>query len=169
MAEHLPGKLKGSGCFLFARNYPIDFLGMLSPDKNGYFCPVRNVWIYLMVFLYSFSNPGTMELLKAPYIAIHFLEHRALNHKISFADFISMHYLGKDIRDNDADKDLKLPFKKIIHGSHQTLFQHPVKANLPLAAISVHPVSGFPYDDELAFASSIKLFRPPKPEATLFS
>jgi hypothetical protein len=122
-----------------------------------------------MVFLYSFSNPGTMELLKAPYIAIHFLEHRALNNRISFADFISMHYLGKDIRDNDADMDMKLPFKKIFHGHHQTLFQHTVKASLPLAAIAVYPVSSFPYDDELAFATSIKLFRPPKPDSVLLS
>lgn len=122
-----------------------------------------------MVFLYSFSNPGTMELLKTPYIAIHFLEHRALNNKISFADFISMHYLGKDIRDNDADRDMKLPFKKIFQGHHQTLFQHIVKVTLPLAASGVHPVLSFLYDDALAFATSIKLFRPPKPGYTLFS
>lgn len=110
-----------------------------------------------------------MELLKAPYVAIHFLEHRALNNRLNFADFISMHYLGKDIRDNDADRDIKLPFKKIFNGHHQTLFQNTVKVNLPLAASGGHPVSNFPYDDELAFATSIKLFRPPKPGSILLS
>ncbi len=38
-----------------------------------------------------------------------------------------MHYLGHDIKDNDADKEMKLPFKKMNVHSHLLLFQLSVK------------------------------------------
>lgn len=43
----------------------------------------------------------------------HFTEHQAANKSMDLFDFISMHYLGNDMNDNDQDKDMQLPFKKI--------------------------------------------------------
>lgn len=40
--------------------------------------------------------------------------------------FLSMHYFGKDLQDNDQKEDMKLPFKKIGASSHHVLFQSPV-------------------------------------------
>lgn len=43
----------------------------------------------------------------------HFSEHRALNNEIGMFEFLSMHYLGNDLNDNDQDRDMQLPFKKV--------------------------------------------------------
>lgn len=53
------------------------------------------------------------ELFKLPQFLSHFTEHRALDKGISLFDFISMHYLGNDLNDDDQDKDMQLPFKKV--------------------------------------------------------
>lgn len=58
-------------------------------------------------------NSSLGELFKLPELMIHFTEHRALNQNIDIFDFISMHYLGNDLNDNDQDRDMQLPFKKI--------------------------------------------------------
>jgi hypothetical protein len=58
-------------------------------------------------------NSSLGELFKLPELVMHFTEHRALNENIGVFDFISMHYLGNDINDNDQDKDMQLPFKKL--------------------------------------------------------
>ncbi len=46
-----------------------------------------------------------------PVLFSHFLEHHHLNSHIGFLDFLSMHYWGEDISDNDQDRDMQLPFK----------------------------------------------------------
>jgi hypothetical protein len=53
------------------------------------------------------------QVLKFPSLIRHFLEHKTLNEEISFAEFLGMHYGGDDLDDNDDDKDMQLPFKKI--------------------------------------------------------
>ncbi|WP_229208630.1 hypothetical protein [Dyadobacter luticola] len=52
------------------------------------------------------------QVLKVPSLITHFVEHKALNHEISFMDFLSMHYWGDDLNDDDDEKDMQLPFKK---------------------------------------------------------
>ncbi|CAG5016194.1 hypothetical protein DYBT9275_05495 [Dyadobacter sp. CECT 9275] len=52
------------------------------------------------------------QIFKIPSLVTHFVEHKALNQEISFMDFLSMHYWGEDINDNDDEKDMQLPFKK---------------------------------------------------------
>ena len=58
-------------------------------------------------------NSSIGELFKLPDLLNHFTEHQAANKSIDLFDFISMHYLGNDLNDNDQDKDMQLPFKKI--------------------------------------------------------
>jgi hypothetical protein len=91
------------------------------------------------------------------------LEHKKLNKEIGFVDFLSMHYWGKDLNDNDHDRDMQLPFKKT---SEQTCFQ----LALPLQKIihekhffilvdeqfATHP------DENLTDKSLDSIFRPPK-------
>lgn len=67
------------------------------------------------------------ELLKMPFLGAHYLEHQHRNPKIGVMEFLSMHYWGTDLKDNDQQKDMKLPFKKILHQSHHTLFQSAFK------------------------------------------
>ena len=58
-------------------------------------------------------NSSLGELFKLPELLSHFSEHQARNKSISLFDFISMHYMGNDLDDNDQDRDMQLPFKKI--------------------------------------------------------
>jgi hypothetical protein len=48
-----------------------------------------------------------------PSLINHFTEHQHLNPQMGLIDFMSMHYWGEDIKDNDYEKDMQLPFKKI--------------------------------------------------------
>ena len=41
------------------------------------------------------------------------MEHKSLNVNIDFSDFLAMHYGGQDIDDDDDEKDMQLPFKKV--------------------------------------------------------
>ncbi len=41
----------------------------------------------------------------------HFIEHKKQNEKISFADFLNMHYVMADDGDGDTAEDMQLPFK----------------------------------------------------------
>lgn len=65
------------------------------------------------------------QVFKIPSLIRHFVEHKELNHDITFMDFMSMHYWGEDLDDNDDEKDMQLPFKKFeIH--HTTFLFIPV-------------------------------------------
>lgn len=44
-------------------------------------------------------------------MAEHFAEHQHENPKISFWDFLCIHYAHGEVNDDDFDKDMKLPFK----------------------------------------------------------
>ncbi|WP_430402683.1 hypothetical protein [Fluviicola sp.] len=58
-------------------------------------------------------NSSMGELFKLPQFLSHFTEHRTADKNISVFDFIFMHYVGNDLNDNDQDKDMQLPFKKV--------------------------------------------------------
>ncbi len=54
-------------------------------------------------------------MVKLPLLIVHFLNHKEHNNKITFADFIVMHYvLADDGVDSDTAEDKKLPFKSFI-------------------------------------------------------
>jgi len=59
------------------------------------------------------------ELYKLPVLFEHYSEHQQRNANVSFTDFLSMHYFGQDLDDNDDNRDMQLPFKKLdIHPVH---------------------------------------------------
>lgn len=68
--------------------------------------------ILLSVMLFS-SRP-VLQLFKLPTLFQHYDEHAGRDPGVSFADFLSMHYWGRDANDKDDDKDRKLPFKENI-------------------------------------------------------
>lgn len=59
-------------------------------------------------------NSSIGELFKLPQLLSHFTEHKAADQSISIFDFVSMHYWGNDLNDSDQDKDMQLPFKKVV-------------------------------------------------------
>ncbi len=46
-----------------------------------------------------------------PQLIEHYCEHKSQNNKISFFDFLSMHYYDAQDNDGDDESDMKLPFK----------------------------------------------------------
>lgn len=49
----------------------------------------------------------------------HYFEHKELNQNLSLIGFIELHYSQNTSKDNDYDKDMKLPFKSHDCSSHQ--------------------------------------------------
>ena len=76
---------------------------------------MRKICIYLLVLVLNFNNCLFEQLFKIPVLIEHYVEHQDRNADISFADFLTMHYWGKDINDTDDERDRQLPFKNIDH------------------------------------------------------
>lgn len=117
---------------------------------------------YLFLFVLVIHTSPLSQLLKLPVLFTHFADHKHRNHNISFTEFLSMHYWGKDINDNDTQEDNKLPFKKANCISCISLFM-PVKkmpAVVPVMWFRINYV--VPDDPALPNAFHCSLFRPPK-------
>jgi len=73
---------------------------------------LNRFFLHIILTLVILDTSPLYQVLKVPSLIRHFTEHKALNQKISFVDFIAMHYWGDDLDDKDDDKDMQLPFKK---------------------------------------------------------
>lgn len=73
---------------------------------------MKKACVYILLPLFLF-NSSLNELFKLPKLYAHFMEHCSLDNSIDIFDFLSMHYLGHDLNDDDQDRDMELPFKKI--------------------------------------------------------
>jgi hypothetical protein len=74
---------------------------------------VKRVFFHIILTIVILDTTSLNQVLKFPSLVSHFIEHKTLNSEISFLDFLSMHYWGEDLDDNDDEKDMKLPFKKM--------------------------------------------------------
>ena len=91
------------------------------------------------------------------------MEHHKLDRNVGIVDFLSMHYWGKDLNDNDQDKDMQLPFKKV---DGYSSFQIAI----PIAKITVEKQQFYTLkishslsqDDNLSNPVLASLFRPPR-------
>jgi len=103
------------------------------------------------------------QLVKLPMLYTHFQEHRQRNHNCDISSFLSMHYWGQDLDDNDDDRDMQLPFKKCdIHAPLFLFVQHS-KTIAPRPAYSpLRNNFGFDHDDAYYNPALEALFRPPR-------
>jgi hypothetical protein len=65
-----------------------------------------------LLFMLLTSNTEFHQLMKLPVLVQHFIHHKALDHSLSFADFIFIHY-SDSLESNDQEHH-ELPFKS--HG-----------------------------------------------------
>lgn len=65
----------------------------------------------ILLFFYVFSMTEVHQLLKAPKLVEHFLEHKNENNRTTLISFLEVHYLNGFTKDADFEKDMKLPFK----------------------------------------------------------
>ncbi|SJZ47546.1 hypothetical protein [Sediminibacterium ginsengisoli] len=74
---------------------------------------MRKLAAILLFSIYLFGTTEASQLLKLPVLMQHYIEHKALDHSITLTAFLKMHYIGPDIRDNDYQRDMQLPFKTV--------------------------------------------------------
>lgn len=80
---------------------------------------MKNVLVYILLLLVAADTTELHELIKLPVLFEHFAEHKQRDNKVSFTDFLSMHYWGDDQNDDDNERDMQLPFKKAdAHPTH---------------------------------------------------
>jgi hypothetical protein len=79
--------------------------------------------IFVLLAIIAINSLSLQEFLKIPVLVAHYFEHQQRGPSITFIEYLSMHYGGKDINDNDQDRDMQLPFKKVdLSHASQTLF-----------------------------------------------
>ncbi len=65
----------------------------------------------------------------------HFIEHRQQNEDFSLVDFIKIHYIDKQVFDDDYAQDMSLPFKtSSVQFSIPFDIAEKIEINLPLCA-----------------------------------
>jgi len=74
---------------------------------------VKRFFIYILLFLIGTDALTLDQIDKLPLFLKHFKIHRQSDSGLTLFTFISMHYFGHDLNDNDSAEDMKLPFKKI--------------------------------------------------------
>jgi hypothetical protein len=91
------------------------------------------------------------------------MEHRERDNSIEMLEFLSMHYWGQDINDNDQDRDMQLPFKNVDQNAATQVVlmpQYIITISRPLVINNTdQPVVSDPDHTDPALTS---LFRPPR-------
>jgi len=70
----------------------------------------RALHIFLLSF-YLLSCTGLQELFRIPVLFQHYFEHKSLDQKITFLNYLEHHYNDIPHTDNDEERDNQLPFK----------------------------------------------------------
>lgn len=120
---------------------------------------LRNIILFIVIL----DTTSLCQVYKVPLLLKHFAEHQSLNHEITFTDFLSMHYLGKDLNDNDDDKDMQLPFKKVeAHTSNFIFVPHTPVFTFKRVYLPIKAEYG-PAVPQVAYSTVLgSLFRPPR-------
>nr|WP_222166564.1 hypothetical protein [Edaphocola aurantiacus] len=74
---------------------------------------MKRLLLHIIIVLFILDTTSLYQVFKVPSLISHYTDHKTRNPAIGFMDFLSMHYWGEDINDNDDEKDMQLPFKKI--------------------------------------------------------
>ncbi len=82
---------------------------------------MKRIGVHLLILIIVGANLSLDELSKVPFLMKHFVSHQHIDPSITFMKFMEMHYFGQDLKDNDQQQDVKLPFKKVTHGFQQVL------------------------------------------------
>ncbi|MCR4033751.1 MULTISPECIES: hypothetical protein [Flavobacterium] len=123
---------------------------------------MRKKIVYIFIFLIASNSSFVQQFYKLPVLIQHFEEHKQLM-DLSFIDFLSMHYWGEDLKDNDGDRDMQLPFKTISSSSFHFVFLLDDKDLLPVPFNPDLPQSKIPTyrSDLFSDPNLLSLFRPP--------
>jgi hypothetical protein len=80
-------------------------------NNKSYICRVKRFAILLFLITFVFSNTEFHELFKLPTLISHYLEHKSIDNKVSFIDFIELHYSHSAKHHASEHGHERLPFK----------------------------------------------------------
>jgi hypothetical protein len=118
----------------------------------------------MLLTIVILDTTSLYQVMKAPSLIKHFLEHKSLDQNVSFVDFLSMHYWGEDLNDNDDEKDMQLPFKKIeMHHASFFFVAHPERFTFVHHSQPISKADYGPDQPQVAYNTTLgSLFRPPR-------
>ncbi len=100
---------------------------------------MRSAWIFTIVLALLAQTTELHEFVKLPILFEHYAEHQQRDSKLKFLDFLSMHYWGDDLNDNDDSRDMELPFKKLEINQSPVHFLPPrTGIKLKSAVVQIH-------------------------------
>jgi hypothetical protein len=118
---------------------------------------------YLFCTLYLFSTTEAYQVLKFPVILEHFHEHQKENKNITFLEFLDIHYMHGSPIDDDYERDMQLPFKKMNHHVSMTPV-HVKRLTTPVLTIALPPKQNdfIIVDDHQVYSKYLSsIFQPP--------
>lgn len=77
------------------------------------FAEMGKALTYIILVLIMAQETGLDQLAKLPTLFSHFNQHQRRDQRVSFIDYLAMHYCGNDINDDDDKEDMQLPFKRV--------------------------------------------------------
>ncbi|MCS4164979.1 MULTISPECIES: hypothetical protein [Sphingobacterium] len=124
---------------------------------------MKRFFLYIFLFLVIGESTMLSQLAKLPKLYQHFTIHNEIGPPITFVEFLSMHYWGQDLPDNDEQEDMKLPFKKY----DLTAFSFVFVSNHKIHYVRPHQVAvdsafGLPKPNNYSRSYISALFRPPQ-------
>ncbi|MDY3318419.1 hypothetical protein PG637_03255 [Riemerella anatipestifer] len=125
----------------------------------------RKSIIYGFIICYLISFSEVREVFKLPILLEHFIEHRNDNPKMSFGQFITLHYLSGDVHDDDYEKDMKLPFKSQNQNiSASIVLAMPTSFDFKIKSSKIYKETSqnFGYSDSFTIDNSDLVFHPPR-------
>ena len=108
------------------------------------------------------NSLSLQQVLKLPVLVAHFFEHQQRGYSITVMEYLSMHYWGQDIDDNDHDRDMQLPFKKVDASQSSMTFFVPSTFDVVSLDFPVKISYAFPESDDISSSHLGSLFRPPR-------
>ena len=76
---------------------------------------MRKIFLIILSSVHLIGNTEISQVFKIPNLVDHYFEHCRIDPRISFFEFLSMHYAGDDGTDADDDKDSQLPCHNTNH------------------------------------------------------
>ena len=78
---------------------------------------MKKTVLILLTIIHLTGNTEISQVFKFPHLISHYFEHCRINPRISFLQFLAMHYGGSDGTHADDEKDNQLPCHNLGHNS----------------------------------------------------
>lgn len=124
---------------------------------------MRKALTYILFFTLWLNTTSLNQLTKLPTLISHYLEHQHIKKDLSLFQFIAMHYWGNDDNDDDNERDMQLPYKKIDVNTFQGFTLPPAKTVVVKQTLTFEKHT-YPITKKSLWVNPTlsSLFRPPK-------